>query len=105
MRVFEGGQVCASASRSMLPDGRLASASDDRTIRLWDVTAGAETARLEGQGPTSRIIREMGRKKGAGAARPNTEATPRRDPGNWAARVLCSVATKRESGHDISISD
>jgi WD40 repeat protein len=32
----------------MLPDGRLASGSYDNTIRLWDVTAGAETARLEG---------------------------------------------------------
>jgi WD40 repeat protein len=32
----------------LLPDGRLASGADDNTIRLWDVTSGAETARLEG---------------------------------------------------------
>ena len=32
----------------LLPDGRLASGSYDNTIRLWDVAAGAETARLEG---------------------------------------------------------
>jgi WD40 repeat protein len=31
----------------VLPDGRLASGSHDG-IRLWDVTTGAETARLEG---------------------------------------------------------
>jgi WD40 repeat protein len=31
-----------------LPNGLLASGSDDYTIRLWDVTTGAETARLEG---------------------------------------------------------
>ena len=32
----------------MLPDGRLASCSWDRTIRLWDVKTGAESALLEG---------------------------------------------------------
>jgi WD40 repeat protein len=32
----------------MLPDGRLASVSWDNTTRLRDVSAGAETARLEG---------------------------------------------------------
>jgi WD40 repeat protein len=33
---------------AVLPDGRLASGSDDLTIGLWDVSTGAETARLEG---------------------------------------------------------
>jgi WD40 repeat protein len=30
-----------------LSDGRLASASSDRTIRMWDVAASVEIARLE----------------------------------------------------------
>jgi WD40 repeat protein len=39
------------AAQCMLPDGRLASVSWDNTIRLWDVTAGAETACLETDAP------------------------------------------------------
>jgi WD40 repeat protein len=31
----------------VLPDGRLASGSDGRTLRLWDVARGAEAARLD----------------------------------------------------------
>ncbi len=44
---LEGHEGSVTALRP-LPNGLLASASDDYTIRLWDVTTGTETARLEG---------------------------------------------------------
>ena len=39
----------------LLPDGRLASGSYDKMIRLWDVAAAAETARLDLDAPASVI--------------------------------------------------
>jgi WD40 repeat protein len=40
----------------MLPDGRLASASHDRTIRLWAIDTAAEAACLEVDGPVNCLI-------------------------------------------------
>jgi hypothetical protein len=44
------------------------------------------------------IMREMGPKKGAGVG-------PAEHAGNGTTRVLFSLTAKRESGHDIPISD
>jgi len=39
-----------------VPDGRLASGSDDETVRLWNLKTGAELARLEGRGGGVRAL-------------------------------------------------
>ena len=40
----------------LLPDGRLASGSYDTTIRLWDMSSGAEIARLEIDAPVTALV-------------------------------------------------
>jgi WD40 repeat protein len=48
------GHSSSVLAMCLLGDGRLAAASGDGTIRLWDVKTGTETARL--QGPSGRIF-------------------------------------------------
>jgi WD40 repeat protein len=43
----------------MLPDGRLVSGSWDNTIRLWDLTSGAETGRLGGHSGPVAVLRVL----------------------------------------------
>lgn len=43
-----GGHGASVRALAALPDGRLASASDDTLILIWDPSAGTELARLEG---------------------------------------------------------
>jgi WD40 repeat protein len=44
------------AELCVLPDGRLASGSDDHTIRLWDLSTCVETVRLETDAPIHSLI-------------------------------------------------
>jgi hypothetical protein len=79
-----------------LPDGRLASGSNDGTIRLWNVSTGAETARLEA---SSRASPPGGLRRMKLAAALVGSQAPARDylgqPRSPRARSILSRSTRR----------
>ncbi len=78
------------------PDGvRLASAGQDRVIRIWDVPRGAEIGRLTGHGAS--VVDVADRAQDQAAARPRQGRGPgRTDLGSWQTAVArCKVCDER----------